>query len=1090
MSSTMMDRAQHFADEHARGRRWRLAAVILACVAIVAAVWAFVLPGRALEGQPTCGIEEHQHSEACFARELSCGLEESEGHVHGEECYAITEVLSCDQEESEGHVHGDECMVPGDPVLVCELEESEEHVHGDECYMPGESYIGCGLEEAEGHVHGDGCYASVDRAQHFADLHARGRRRREAAVILACVAIVAAVWAFVLPGRALEGQPTCGIEEHQHSEACFARELSCGLEESEGHVHGEGCYAVTEVLSCDQEESEGHVHGDDCMVPGDQVLVCELEESEEHVHGDECYMPGESYIGCGLEEAEGHVHGDGCYASVEEVICGQEEREAHVHEESCYGEALTCTLPEHAHDAACYEPVPALSDPNADRETPEQWEQVFDSLQLTGDWAADLAAVANTQLGYRESKLNYQTDHEGVQRGYTRYGQWYGMFDADLYADRPEEAHFNLDPDACIYMDWDALFVSFCLNYAGISHEAMPYATDAAQWAELLWGEAWNRYASADGEYVPVAGDLVFFDNNRDGVIDHVGIVTRVDEYVHEPEGEPVEGEEPIEPVVDRTLTVVCLSQTPSEREVAETQMLQPEADVEVTRLVKAETLDLTDPDVTSRIAGYGMLPQNPEQVVEPEGPADAAGEENPEGPDPNADIETPEDWEATLEGVNLTGDVRSDVVAVAQSQLGYTESSLNYIENEDGESRNGYTRYGQWYGDPYGDWCAMFASFCLAYGGAQDYPLDASCPNWVSTLQENGQYQEAAGDYIPQPGDLVFYDVDQDGIADHMGIVGDISTIAEPLSAENPEGSDAGIEVQADFLADEAAPLSDEWGTDEPMTSDEGTASDDAPESGEAPEPDAEPTEETPADSEPESAQAIRLVSIVAIEGNAADAVSSVAHDSADPTIMGYGSLVEKSGFTINGRDVPSTYTWDYADGLMSMIVTLEGDAVVDGGYQRANLDPVLDVAVGSPEDAKAIVEKAMGNGGSGGDNPDPDWPWWPWGSYGTHSDGADGDLSADTMVLAEGAVVDGAVEGMPVVMDETTESAGDGADGSTDDAVEAEGADDSANTDDDNPVQPAEVPDTTLAAAPPSRRMAPKGLSPRAMLKRFILL
>jgi hypothetical protein len=29
-----------------------------------------------------------------------------------------------------------------------------------------------------------------------------------------------------------------------------------------------------------------------------------------------------------------------------------------------------------------------------------------------------------------------------------------------------------------------------------------------------------------------------------------------------------------------------------------------------------------------------------------------------------------------------------------------------------------GITRYGQWYGDAYGDWCAMFVSFCMNNAG------------------------------------------------------------------------------------------------------------------------------------------------------------------------------------------------------------------------------------------------------------------------------------------------------------------------------------------------------------------------------------
>ncbi|MCI6788049.1 MAG: hypothetical protein MR574_10130, partial [Oscillospiraceae bacterium] len=80
---------------------------------------------------------------------------------------------------------------------------------------------------------------------------------------------------------------------------------------------------------------------------------------------------------------------------------------------------------------------------------------------------------------------------------------------------------------------------------------------------------------------------------------------------------------------------------------------------------------------------------------------------------DPEADVETREQWEQTFAEVTLTGDWRQDVIAIAATQLGYEESIQNYIVTEDGEVK-GITRYGQWYGDPYGDWSGMFASFCL----------------------------------------------------------------------------------------------------------------------------------------------------------------------------------------------------------------------------------------------------------------------------------------------------------------------------------------------------------------------------------------
>lgn len=151
----------------------------------------------------------------------------------------------------------------------------------------------------------------------------------------------------------------------------------------------------------------------------------------------------------------------------------------------------------------------------------------------------------------------------------------------------------------------------------------------------------------------------------------------------------------------------------------------------------------------------------------------------------PNADVETAAAWEKTMSGVTLTGNYTQDIPAIANTQLGYTESSKNYQVAEDGATKLGYTRYGDWYGDPYGDWCAMFVSFCLNYAKvpANVFPQESSCDKWTATLTSRGLYQEAQG-YTPKTGDIVFFDTDNDKIADNVGIVSEL-TNAELKSVE-----------------------------------------------------------------------------------------------------------------------------------------------------------------------------------------------------------------------------------------------------------------------------------------------------------------
>lgn len=191
------------------------------------------------------------------------------------------------------------------------------------------------------------------------------------------------------------------------------------------------------------------------------------------------------------------------------------------------------------------------------------------------------------------------------------------------------------------------------------------------------------------------------------------------------------------------------------------------------------------------------------------------APEEPESNSDPTADVETQAQWEATLQDVRLTHDYRLDVLAVARSQLGYTESARNYILDASGVP-NGYTRYGAWYGDPYGDWCAMFVSFCLHYAELPEavLPYESGCENWVTLLSQRQNYFEAhpkqpedpaepaLAPYIPVPGDLIFFSMESGGIPDHVGLVTEYlpATDTEPARVRAIEGNTADAVRQTEY--------------------------------------------------------------------------------------------------------------------------------------------------------------------------------------------------------------------------------------------------------------------------------------------------
>ncbi len=283
------------------------------------------------------------------------------------------------------------------------------------------------------------------------------------------------------------------------------------------HTHNDDCYEG-DTLVCKLTELEAHTHSDACYTER-QVLSCGLEESPGHQHTDECYDADAALI-CTIPEGEGaHTHTAECYETVRELICDKPELPLHVHDADCfYTEEITIdeteqtTEPEQTNEPKEEEqtlPEMPVGDPNADLESAADWERDFDDLELSGNWAADLILVAATQQGHGESSNNFKAvlndaGDAWVKHGYTRYGAWYG------------------NP----YGEWSAMFVSFCLRYAGIPDKYIPNKSTAAAMGESFR----NHELFAGRNFVPAVGDLIFFDTDDTEGIDLMGIVYYVDE--------------------------------------------------------------------------------------------------------------------------------------------------------------------------------------------------------------------------------------------------------------------------------------------------------------------------------------------------------------------------------------------------------------------------------------------------------------------------------------------------------------------------------------------------------------------------------
>lgn len=102
----------------------------------------------------------------------------------------------------------------------------------------------------------------------------------------------------------------------------------------------------------------------------------------------------------------------------------------------------------------------------------------------------------------------------------------------------------------------------------------------------------------------------------------------------------------------------------------------------------------------------------------------------------------------------------RDEIVEIALSQKGYTEGP------------NNDTKYGEWYGLNYNPWCAMFVSWCANQVGISEdiIPKFSGCTTGFRQMTNMGITTKEH--IVPQKGDLIFFDWDNSGDYDHVGIV------------------------------------------------------------------------------------------------------------------------------------------------------------------------------------------------------------------------------------------------------------------------------------------------------------------------------
>ena len=99
-----------------------------------------------------------------------------------------------------------------------------------------------------------------------------------------------------------------------------------------------------------------------------------------------------------------------------------------------------------------------------------------------------------------------------------------------------------------------------------------------------------------------------------------------------------------------------------------------------------------------------------------------------------------------------------NNIVEVAKSQVGTTSGS----------------KYWTWYGfNKKVNWCAIFVSWCANESGMLDdssVPKFSLCTDGENWYKKNNRWKDKS--YVPMTGNIIFFDWQQDGHTDHVGIV------------------------------------------------------------------------------------------------------------------------------------------------------------------------------------------------------------------------------------------------------------------------------------------------------------------------------
>lgn len=468
-------------------------------------------------------------------------------------------------------------------------------------------------------------------------------------------------------------------------------------------------------------------------------------EIPEHTHTEACYTQVTSrekrVLACKVEaDVVVHQHDSACWDENGSLVCTLPEIELHRHTDSCY------TIPEvHTHSEACY--TSERGELICTQSTEPQHTHSEDCYQET----RDLVCGMSESTGHTHGEECY--DGEG-----------------NLICGQ-EESQGHVHGEACYEVSRQLI--------CGQTEESAHQHTDECY--------SLNQVLTCE-KSTEAAQPVLTCEKDEIELHTHQPFVSREDPGCYDAEGKNLVCGKP--QVVEHQHTEACFETVEEPVDTEALTCTLPEDETHTHTALCYGTWKLTC-GMEEHTHSEACTATEPEEAVfcgkeshthgescrDEQGELTCTLEEHTHSlacyADPGADVETAEIWEQTFGNVTLTGDWRLDALAIAQSQLGYTESTKNYAVAEDGQTLMGYTRYGAWQGTPYDEWNAPFLAFCLHYAEVEDVPPAGDWGGWATAWPEAFRTPK---DYTPAAGDLVLFDRDGDGTADRVAIVAEVT--------------------------------------------------------------------------------------------------------------------------------------------------------------------------------------------------------------------------------------------------------------------------------------------------------------------------